>query len=504
MNCKSILLTSLGVSALAVAEAQQPNVVVFLIDDMGVMDTSVPFLTDANGKPQVHPLNEWYRTPNMGKLAQMGVRFSSFRAQSVSSPSRASLLTGQNSARHRTTNWIDPAANNRNTYGPMAWNWKGLDPANPLLPKLMKEAGYRTIHVGKAHFGPAGSVAEDPSNLGFDVNIGGCGIGHPGSYYGEDGYGNLKGQKSHAVPHLEKYHSTETFLTEALTLEANAEISKSVQQGRPFFLYMAHYAVHSPFQPDKRFIDHYENSGKGKAAEAYASLIEGMDKSLGDLMAHLEKEGVAQNTVVIFLGDNGGDAPLGDENGHFSSAPLRGKKGSVYEGGTRVPFLMSWVKPEDNILQKRFPIQSGGIQNQPAGVMDIYPTILEMSGVKPVKGFVVDGVSLSMQMKGKVNRKRSDEVLMHFPHQHRGSYFTTFIDGDWKLIYHYRPEDPQNPKYELFNLKGDPFEDKDLSVLELKKLVQMVEGMQKALQREGALYPVDKDGKDVLPLIPGC
>lgn len=137
------------------AGQQKPNIIVFLVDDMGLMDTSVPFLTDPDGQPVEHPLNRWYRTPNMQRLADQGVRFSQFYAQSVSSPSRTSLLTGQNATRHGVTNWIYSESNNRNTYGPPDWNWLGLDSADYTLPQMLSDAGYRTIHVGKAHFGPS-------------------------------------------------------------------------------------------------------------------------------------------------------------------------------------------------------------------------------------------------------------------------------------------------------------------------------------------------------------
>ena len=202
----------------------RPNIVVFLVDDMGLMDTSVPFDTDRRGNPVVHPLNQWYNTPGMERLAEQGVRFSTFYAQSVSSPSRISLMTGQNAARHRTTNWINSESNNRTTYGPAEWNWEGLDGDDRTYPKLLQEAGYRTIHVGKAHFGCIGSEGEDPLNIGFDVNIGGNSIGQPGSYYGEWGYGWIRGNRSRAVPGLEEYHGSDVFLTDALTMEAVKEI----------------------------------------------------------------------------------------------------------------------------------------------------------------------------------------------------------------------------------------------------------------------------------------
>lgn len=480
---------------------ERPNVVLFLVDDMGVMDTSLPFLTDKAGNPIRYPLNEWYQTPNMERMARQGIRFSTFYAQSVSSPSRASIMTGQNSTRHRTTNWINSETNNKTPFGPKDWNWKGISKNDITLPRVLHEAGYKTIHVGKAHFGCLNSEGEFPQNIGFDVNIGGSSIGHPGSYYGENGYGHVKGQKARAVPGLEKYHGTDTFLSEALTLEANEQITQAVGEKKPFFLYMSHYAVHSPFEADKRFSGHYHISGKPKVAADFATLIEGMDKSLGDIMDHLEALGVAENTLIIFLGDNGSDAPLGDDKGYTSSAPLRGKKGTEYEGGVRVPFIACWGKPDaGNPHQKKLPIKAGYIQRQLGTVMDIYPTVLSLTGVENPKEHIVDGTDLSIQLEGKKNKNRSTKVLMHFPHEHRGSYFTTYIDGDWKLIYYYNPERPSEPGYRLYNLKKDPGESLDLSLRDKKRVRQMVQAMNAQLEAEGALYPEDARRNVLKPL----
>ena len=131
---------------MAVYGAQdKPNIVVFLVDDMGLMDTSVPMLTDADGTPKRYPLNDWYRTPNMERLAERGIRFSNFYAHGVCSPTRTSIMTGQNAARHRTTNWINPEHNNRGTFGPPDWNWKGLTRDDITLPRLLQKEGYRTM-----------------------------------------------------------------------------------------------------------------------------------------------------------------------------------------------------------------------------------------------------------------------------------------------------------------------------------------------------------------------
>ena len=133
----SMLMAS-AMTCTPILAQDRPNIILFLVDDMGVMDTSVPFLTDSEGQVQTHPLNQWYHTPNMERLANQGIRFSTFYAQSVSSPSRTSIMTGQNAARHRTTNWINSESNNRTTYGPHEWNWKGLTSDMPVYPKLLQ------------------------------------------------------------------------------------------------------------------------------------------------------------------------------------------------------------------------------------------------------------------------------------------------------------------------------------------------------------------------------
>ncbi|MBT6380265.1 MAG: sulfatase-like hydrolase/transferase, partial [Opitutales bacterium] len=184
-----LLLGTIHFLPAAAAQSEQPNIIVFLVDDMGVMDTSVPFLTDKNGKPERHPLNDWYRTPNMERLADRGIRFNNFYAMSVCSPTRISIMTGQNSSRHHATNWINPWGNNAGDLGPADWRWEGLKEGDITLPGQLRKNGYRTIHVGKAHFGPEETQGADPINLGFDVNIAGAAFGAPGSYYAEKNYG---------------------------------------------------------------------------------------------------------------------------------------------------------------------------------------------------------------------------------------------------------------------------------------------------------------------------
>jgi len=488
-----------------VAAAERPNIVVFLVDDMGVMDTSVAFLTDADGKPQRHPLNDFYRTPSMERLAARGVRFSQFYAMSVCSPTRVSLMTGQNSARHHVTNWINPHQNNRGPFGPPDWRWRGLDEQSITLPRLLKSAGYRTIHVGKGHFGPEGTPGADPRNVGFDVNVGGRSIGQPATYYGEKNYGNGPKPAANAVPHLESYHGTSTFLSDALTLEAQRHVQEAIDKKQPFFLNLAHYAVHAPFDSDPRFASHYRESGKPPAAQAFATLIEGMDKSLGDLLDFLEARKVAENTLIIFMGDNGSDAPLGGPHDVASSAPLRGRKGSHYEGGMRVPCIVAWAKPSrSSDVQQRLPIMAGAIERQFGAVYDVFPTLLHVAGIESPKEHAVDGVDLESLLIGRQEETRSQTFLMHYPHSpHRSDYFTVFRDGRWKLIFHYEPASmPRAARWQLFDLESDPYEADDLSAKQPKRVRSMGQAMLDRLRAQGAQFPVAKDGQELLPLTP--
>ena len=237
-------------------ESVKPNIIFFFIDDMGWQDTSVPFYKEKT------KLNKIYQTPNMEQMAAEGMKFTQAYACAVCSPSRISLMTGMNAARHQVTNWTlrkdkspDPA---HKKITPPEWNMNGLNLDDTIertvyattLPQLLKESGYRTIHVGKAHFGAAGTPGEDPLNLGFDVNIAGHAAGGPGSYYGKYNFSAKwrNGDKIWDIPGLEAYHGQDIYLTEALTIEANKEIDKAVRDSTPFYLYMSHYAIHAPWK----------------------------------------------------------------------------------------------------------------------------------------------------------------------------------------------------------------------------------------------------------------
>ncbi len=502
----ALSLVGFFVTLFAVADAaSKPNIVIFLVDDMGIMDTSVPFLTDEQGNPTKYPLNKYYRTPSMERLAGQGIRFNNFYAMSVCSPTRIAIMTGQNAARHRTTTWINPDNNNAGPKGPTNWRWTGLTKSDVTLAKVLQSNGYRTIHVGKGHFGPRNYEGADPTNLGFDINVAGASIGAPASYYGKENYGNGGKKNKSAVLGLDKYHGTDTFLTEALTLEANQKMADAVSESKPFFLYLPHYAVHGPFNSDPRFADNYKDSGKPAPAQAFATLVEGMDQSLGMILDQLVKLNVAEDTLIFFLGDNGSDAPLGHEHTVACAAPLRGKKGSHYEGGVRVPFIAAWGKPNaNNAFQQRLPMASGKIQSQMAAIYDLFPTILELANIDRPKNHTLDGGTLKTLMSGSSDSQHEKTFLMHFPHSpHRSTYFTTYRDGDWKVVYHYFPsETSEGGHYQLYNLATDPFESTNVAASQPLQLKVLMTKMVARLADQNALYPIDEDKNPVLPKIP--
>ena len=484
-----------------------PNIVIFLEDDMGVMDTSVPMLSDENGNPKPYQLNDWYRTPGMERLAEQGMRFSNFYSHSLCSPSRISILTGKNSARHRNTRALHPFTKNSGPHTPEEWNWEGLKKGDMTLATVLRDAGYTTIHVGKGHLGPVGYEGAEPLNLGFEVNITGANVGAPRSYYGETRYGiDAEDFSPHArpIPGLEKYHGTNTFLTEALTLEAKIETHRALRNEKPFFLYMSHYAVHVPFHSDPRFADNYTGSHKTPAAQAYATLIEGMDKSLGDLMDHFVELGIAENTLILFLGDNGGDAPLGGHDVIASSAPLRGRKGTRWEGGGRVPFIAAWGKPDPkNKWQKKLPIEQGIICQEIGTCFDLFPTITGLVNAPVPAGEIIDGQSLAKVLSGELDSERKNEFLSHYPHirwpdqMPENSYWTLYRQDNWKVICRYSED---GNSYELYDLDADPQESDNLALVNPEKLKTMIETMTAKLDACDALYPVDGQGREIRPM----
>jgi arylsulfatase A-like enzyme len=494
------LIAALALTAAAIAQADppdRPNILFFLVDDMGATDTSEPFVFDDAGRPQEAPLNDRYRTPHLEDLAGRGMKFTQAYACSVCTPTRVSLMTGMNAARHRVTTWTHPdlpqdtGSNQEPHLRSPAWRQAGIDETDVTLPRLLREAGYRTIHAGKAHFGPNGTFGGDPRDLGFDLNIAGHGAGGPGSYLATHDFSAAWRGGGHMwdVPGLEHYHGQDVFLTEALTREMGAAIGQAVADGRPFFAYMAHYAVHAPFEVDARFAAHYPDLEGHDLA--FATMVEGMDRSLGDLLRRLDEFGVAEETLIVFFSDNGSDGP--------PNLPLRGKKGMRHEGGIRVPLVIGWAKPApDHPLQRRLPIRPGSVEDDLVVCEDLFPTVAAVAGV--TLGHRVDGQDLSPYLRGIPGTHRPQQWLMHFPHGHNHDHFTVYRQGPWKLIHSYGPK-----AWELYQLSADLGERRDL-VESRPELARALAGeMVKALESHGAQLPVDAEtgapvGPDVAAL----
>lgn len=476
---------------------ENPNIILFLVDDMGWQDTSLPFWKEKTA------LNKTYHTPNMEHLAEMGVKFTNAYACPISSPSRISLFTGANVAQHKVSNWT--LHKNKSTDGKNklldfnGWNYNGLCPELGLeysfyaksLPMILRENGYTTMMVGKAHFGAIDTPATNPLNIGFDHNIAGHAAGSMQSYLGEESYGaNTEPERAKiwAVPGLEKYHGTHTFLTEALTQEAIHLVDTAMTLNKPFFLYMSHYAVHAPFATDQRYYQKYINKSLTHKKAQYAGLLEGMDKSLGDLMDYVQQKGIADNTIIIFMSDNGGYT-LGRSDSNF---PLSEGKGSLKEGGIREPMIVYWpnvTKPST-------------VNNMPVIIEDFFPTILEMAGVDNYKTPQrIDGQSFVKGLKGKtINKKRP--LYFHYPNDWGERLATTgapqsaIIEGDWKLIHYY--ETGENV---LYNLKEDISEKNNLiNDKSYKKIaIQLAKKLSNHLRRNKATIPILKSTEQFVP-----
>ena len=461
-------------------QAQRPNVVVFLVDDMGWQETSVPFHSERTA------LNDRYRTPNMERLAARGMKFTQAYAYAVCSPSRVSLMTGQSASRHRVTNWTLRKGKQPDRAHPKVqaatWNLNGWSPdpevpqtaCAPTLPALLRQAGYRTIHVGKGHFGAKDTPGADPRALGFDVNIGGHAAGGPGSYHGEHDYSAAwrGGDRIWDVPQLEKYHGTETNLTEALTREAITAIEDAVSGEQPFFLYLSHYAIHAPWEEDTRFIERYRQAGLPEFEAIYASMVESMDRSLGDVLDFLAREDLTGNTIVFFLSDNGSprQAPR--------NLPLRGHKLTPYEGGFRVPMLVHWpgVTP------------AGAVCESPVMIEDLFPTILDGAGVSPtVMPATVDGVNLRPLLRGEEAPESPRSIFWHYPNTYDQPPYTAMRRGQWKLIYHHADR-----RFELFDLIRDLGEEHDVAPSEPQLVRELASRMTDHLLETGAVMPTDK------------
>lgn len=509
---KTLTFSSLILAALTsnAQEVSHPNIILFLVDDMGWQDTSVPFYNN-----QQTALNQRFHTPNMERLAQMGVRFTEAYACAISSPTRCSLMSGMNASRHRVTNWTLEKDQKTDAISSTItlpdWNYNGIQPDNtaglinhstPItsLPQILKDNGYFTIHCGKAHFGARNTPGGDPATMGFDINIGGGPNGAPGSYFGTKNFG--EGTRF-AVHGLEKYHGQDIFLTEALTREAIANIKRATEMGKPFYLYMSHYAVHSPYDDDKRFSNNYRgrydiqlNDTLNEKEARYAALVEGMDKSLGDLLDYLEENPeTGENTIILFMSDNGGQGLNNVRQGQANrdqNYPARAGKGSAFMGGVHEPMIVYWPG-----------ITKGGTQNnQRIMIEDFFPTILDMAGINKYTTIqTIDGISFIDMIKSPELR-RERPIVWHFPNlwgetqnieEGYGAY-SAILKDDYHLIYSW-----ETGRNRLYNIQKDIAEQTDLSAQMPEKVQELSQLLTQYLKERKAQRPTLLSSGKLLP-----
>lgn len=428
---------------------QRWNVIVILADDLGATD-----LTCTGSR--------FYETPHIDRLAARGMRFTQgYAACTVCSPTRAALLTGKYPARLHVTDWIPghtrPKAKLR------VPDWTMYLPLEELtLAERLRRAGYATVHIGKWHLGNSPYFSQ---HQGFDLNIGGTQWGSPGSYFWP------YGKEDRRVP-LEGGREGE-YLTDRLTDEAIRFIE--AHRDRPFFMYLAHYAVHTPLQAKQELIKHYQtklaeglargDDFQGQQCPVYAAMIHSLDESVGKLTATLEEHRLAERTIIIFTSDNGGLVlPACQKRPVTHNIGLRAGKGSAYEGGVRVPWIICWPGVT----------APGSLSAVPIMTIDLYPTVLEMLGLPDAPDHRSDGISLVPLLRGQGHLPER-AIFWHYPHYHPGGAtpYSAVRQGDWKFIYFF--EDNHG---ELYNLKDDPEETRELSgqfpdkAAELRKMLE--------------------------------
>lgn len=415
--------------------SDRPNIIFFLVDDMGWMDAA------CYG-------SKIYETPAINKLATEGVRFTqAYASHSMCIASRFAIMTGKYMARNRSTK----------EFGTM-------HPNETTLAEAMKEGGYATYFAGKWHLGKEGAY---PQNQGFDVNVGGHDAGAPASYF----YPYKKGENNFRnVPNLENGLEDE-YLTDRLTDETLQFIRS--HRDSSFFVYLSHYAVHDPFEAKKQLRQKYENkiNNSGfdigatvKVKEAnqklyqdnatFAGMVESVDVSLNRIMSLLDELNLAENTIIVFTSDNGGDAcKMGSRGRSTSNVPLKGGKCWLYEGGIRVPLIVKWPGK----------LKVGSLSDRIVSGVDYYPTLLDIAGLDEKPEQHIDGVSFKNNLLGKSVKQRKT-AYWHFPVSDKlkkviGMPKASVVrEGNFKLIEWY-----ESGTFELYDLENDISEEHDLS-----------------------------------------
>ncbi|MGE0756592.1 MAG: sulfatase [Pirellulaceae bacterium] len=421
--------------------ATRPNIVLFLVDDLGWRDLGCQGST-------------FYHTPHIDRLAAEGARFTdAYAACAVCSPTRAAVLTGKYPARLLLTDWLpagrwDPKAKLRE-----GRCIRGLPVEEFTLAEALREGGYRTASIGKWHLGS--EPFSLPEHHGFEINIGGNAHGAPGSYffpYAGDWKIPATGRRAtwNVLPDGEEGE----YLTDRLTDEAVKFICNSRET--PFFLYFPHYGVHTPLQAKQELISKYERIPEShrQGKPEYAAMIESIDESVGRVLAALQERDISENTVILFTSDNGGFYNA------TNNAPLRANKGAYYEGGIRVPLIVKWPGVT----------RPGLVVSEPVTSTDLYPTCLAAAGLPARPHQHQDGVSLQPLLRGG-GGIGDRSLFWHYPHynEHPSSVPSSVVrKGSWKLIETFDPEG-----IELYNLADDLRESKNLAATETGKVEEL-------------------------------
>lgn len=428
-----------------------PNIVFLLVDDLGYSDVGA-FNPDT-----------FYNTPNIDALADTGVKFTQgYAASPVCSPSRVAIMTGKHPTRLATTDWFSHG--NRpdrvEAFKP-AKRSNELSLAERTIAEIFRDNGYATAFMGKWHLGEEEALW--PEHQGFDVNVAGAKFGHPpGGYF-----------SPFKNPRMTDGIDGE-YLTDRLTDEAVDYIEESAAQDKPFFLFLSYYTVHVPLDAPQSRIEKYKKSNvdiqdteyfikenqyhvskKGEPRlvrvkqnhPVYAGMVESLDLSVGRIINALEAQGIGDDTIIVFTSDNGGLSSA--EGSPTSNLPLRGGKGWLYEGGTRVPFIIKAPGQQ----------KVGLVQEYPVTGMDFLPTLTALSGVQSSFVDIEDGEDISLLLRGgSVQNDR--QLIWHYPHYANQGGFpgASIIDGHWKLLQNFETGD-----VELFNLKEDIAEQHNLA-----------------------------------------
>ena len=421
----------------------EQNFLFILVDDLGWTDLGYSGST-------------FYETPNIDILSNESIQFTNaYASGSVCSPSRASILTGKHPARLQITDWIPGSRpKNEKLIGPSIINELSLKELT--IAEELQKNGYHTFFAGKWHLGNEGFFPEDQ---GFEINKGGHHRGSPPGGY----YSPYKNPKLSDGPEGE-------YLTDRLTNESMHFLDTIGDN--PFFLFLSYYTVHTPIQPNIRYIDKFKkkraalgieeiahkDEGQGVTTleqynPAYASMLYALDENIGRLIAKLKNEGLYQNTTIVFTSDNGGLSTLTKKRKRLaptSVLPLRGGKGWLYEGGIRIPLL---IKPSYYSGEAR-------VSKEQVVGHDFYPTFFTIAGIDLDTTQQIDGVDLSPILFENLTLDRK-ELFWHYPHYH-GSAWTpgaAILQGEWKLIEFY-----ESNTVELYNLSEDISESNNLSL----------------------------------------